>query len=91
MNTSGIHVLPYGITFPMRTTLRGGGMGEISKDSFEMKIKNYESVLRGGGGLNGHNGHVANIKVIKFLCETNPSDEQLAEAHAYYSAKEVRE
>lgn len=91
MNTSGVDgPRPFGITFPMRTTLRGGGVGEINKDSFEMKVKNYESFLRGGGGLNG-NGAVINIKVIKFLCETNPTDEQLAEAHAYYAAKEVRE
>lgn len=82
--------LPYGISFPLRTTLKAGGLGEITKQSFEMRVGNYESVLKGGGGLHG-NGVVAKIKVIKFLCELNPTNEQLEEAFTYYSTREARE
>lgn len=91
LGTTGLRgELPYGISFPLRTTLKAGGLGEISKQSFEMRVGNYESVLRGGGGLHG-NGAVPKIKVIKFLCETNPSDIQLEEAFTYYSNRPARE
>lgn len=82
--------IPWGITFPIRTTLKGGGIGEITRQSFEMRVGNYESSLRGGGGLHG-NGAVAKIKVIKHLCELNPTDNELAEAYAYYSTRPARE
>lgn len=80
--------LPYGLTFPIRTTLKGGGIGEIQKQSFEMRVGNYESHLKGTGtGLNAG----SKVKVIKDLCQLNPTDAALAEAYAYYSTRQTRE
>jgi hypothetical protein len=80
--------IPWGITFPICTTLKGGGIGVITKQSFEMRVGNYESSLRGGGG--GLNSG-SRVKVIQYLCKLNPTDEELAEAYAYYSTRTVRE
>lgn len=87
--------LPLGATLPLRTTLLQNGkpaeVGEISSTSFWMKVGNYNAAL-GKAGLTGGRSEAKNItKTIKFLVESNPTDEQLEEAYRYYSAKETRE
>lgn len=83
--------LPLGAALPLRTTLLSGGVGEISSASFWMKVSNYNAAL-GSTGLTGGKADAKSItKTIKFLVESNPTDEQLEEAYRYYSTKERRE
>ena len=87
--------LPLGATLPLRTTLLQNGkpaeIGEISSASFWMKVGNYNAALGKAGLVGGRTDAKSITKTIKFLVETNPTDEQLEEAYRYYSAKETRE
>ncbi len=86
--------LPYGASFPLRTTLvRNGtteGIGEVTPGSFWMKVSNYNTAM-GKAGLDGGRTEPKTItKVIRLLVELNPTDERLEEAYRYYSSQERR-
>jgi hypothetical protein len=83
--------LPLGAALPLRTTLLSGGVGEISSASFWMKVGNYNAALGKAGLMGGRVDAKSITKTIKFLVESNPTDEQLEEAYRYYSTKERRE
>lgn len=83
--------LPLGATLPLRTTHLFDGVGEIPATSFWMKVGNYNAALGKAGLMGGRTDAKTITKTIKFLVETNPTDEQLEEAYRYYSAKERRE
>ncbi len=52
--------------------------------TIRFKIENYRVGLTGRGSFDGGNGQRYATKTIKFLCEFNPTDEELDEAAEYY-------